>query len=328
MAKSFDDNWGELARQFGFEVDGVSDDSTEKSDSNQGSGDSAESQVASKSEKVETADVQAPDETSADAANSEVADSTSEEERRPRRSRSRSGRGRGRERKPNQEEAVPVADLDEEPDVAKPDVSTKAIDSGEKTEEDTGVESVEFDIQDLSDEGDDRPRRRRTTRRRRRAVIEELKEELEREKGEETDEEPVVEAEVEVVEKDEEDESPKRSRGNRRRRSPRTRRDPDVEANREESPVEDSVDEDSVVEDDEPKVSKNRRRRSKRENESTPSDGNVDRNSNRNDREDGAPRPERRFPTWEEAISPVVDANIERTSKPQRKRRAPRRRED
>ena len=69
MAKSFDDNWGELARQFGFEVDGVSDDPSEKSESNQGSVESSESQVASKSKKVDAEEGQAGAETSADSAN-------------------------------------------------------------------------------------------------------------------------------------------------------------------------------------------------------------------------------------------------------------------
>ncbi|MEE2640449.1 MAG: hypothetical protein VX768_07465 [Planctomycetota bacterium] len=185
-----------------------------------------------------------------------------------------------------------------------------------------GIETVEFDLQDLEDE-DDRPRRRRKKRRRRRAVIEELREELEREKEEEATDtvEETTEDEVEkpVVKKE-----PERRRRRRKERS----------ATREENSgkVREPADREDRAEDDtDEKVSKNQKRRKKRE-DSGDADRSDSRSRNRRDnaREesaDGEAKPERKFPTWEEAIMPVVEANMSRTRKPQRKRR-PRRRED
>ena len=176
-----------------------------------------------------------------------------------------------------------------------------------------GIETIEFDVQDLSDEEDDRPRRRRKKRRRRRAVIEELKEELEREKEAETVD--AVEEENEPQAAKEPAPEPARPKSRRRRRRRERDDSDDVESREEREPAEKDEEDES-----ESKVSKNQRRRKKRT-RAEDSDRGEDENADRSEA-----KPDRKFPTWEEAISPVVDSNIERASKPKRKKR-PRRKD-
>ncbi|MEC9091791.1 MAG: hypothetical protein VX438_03735 [Planctomycetota bacterium] len=198
----------------------------------------------------------------------------------------------------------------EVPVVEPPVVSGESVTEMQASDSNGEIETVEFDVQDLNDDEEDRPRRRRKQRRRRRAVIEELREELEREKEEETVE-PVESAEETEnrVPENREDEA-----GSVPRREPEKRRRRRKSNIREEQP--------QPAESQE-RVSKNQRRRKRRfdEPEKTGSESSSER-----DRES---KPERKFPTWEEAIHPVVEANIKRVSKPQRKKRPPRRsRED
>lgn len=343
MAKDYESNWDDLARQLGFEPPTEAEPETSHGESEETRADQLEPELGTA---TGTPDASQTRESITDffgepASDDLASEAVGEGDDTP----SESGFGD----LPTAEAEAAEDDPDETPELPGFAESTpETEDSDELTEvrastsetfgsepvAEDGVETIEFELQDLTDEDDDRPRRRRKQRRRRRAVIEELREELEREKEQETiDDEPVV-AEDEPdpgVAAESEKSSGRRPRRRREREdSGDRRRKADGESDRGKRPARDESplfadevdaesDEDETPSEREP-VSKNRRRRRKRERDEDTVDAGGENGQDES-------RAERKFPTWEEAIMPLIEANMERTEKPQRRRR-PRRNRD